>query len=557
MKRQILFLACLIFGLALIGWAWLLPSYFRAVDSQVLAQAGEDTPSLVTEGLRLVNLEKIGPAKMLLLVAQRVDLPVKETLDQAVTAYGAAHPEVLPLGKSDPLLGQLLQLDATGQPEGSQPIFDLLLPQEIRARTLGVLQNSRRPGVQEILKTRSLTNTVEFPPALSSSGQPLEAAILLTALLFQGDHVAPSLRDAVDAVAAAANRGQDVRPLEVFYLDLLSLGKRLNWAQLTDFLARVGDLATLSNLAKVLRERETELPVLFSAVHLSDSPASLARYVLRFGDSSIDDLRFSLMKGKGAVRELLERQKPIHHARLRETVLLSVPISPVFTPFVKITRRAPVLSLVFKCDLLLIGAFLLGLAMNYVAPVPPGEEPQQKRLISTPQMVFALCFLGMAVLLTEPFLLQAHPKTRSPLRWQFPMVGGGVRQTMTKQAKPMIDQYSLLTLLAFVIIQAAIYSFCRHKLAEIARQAIPSKLKLRLLENEEHLFDAGLYIGFVGTVLSFIFVSLGVVKPSLMAAYSSTCFGIIFVSILKIFHVRPLRRRLIMQGEMEAEIQVA
>ena len=61
----------------------------------------------------------------------------------------------------------------------------------------------------------------------------------------------------------------------------------------------------------------------------------------------------------------------------------------------------------------------------------------------------------------------------------------------------------------------------------------------------------------MGTVLSFIFVSLGVVKPSLMAAYSSTCFGIIFVSILKIFHVRPLRRRLIMQGEMEAEIQVA
>ena len=409
-----------------------------------------------------------------------------------------------------------------------------------------------------MLKTRSLTNTVEFPPALSSSGQPLETAIILTALLFHGDHIAPSFRNVVDAMAAAANRGQDVRPLEMFLLDLLSLGKRLDWVQLLDLLARVEGPATLGNLAKLVREREAELPVLYSAIHLSGSPASLARYVLRFGDASIHDLRFSLMKGKGALSELLERQTPIHHARLRETVLLSVPISPAFTPFVKISRRAPVLSLVFKYDLLLIGAFLLGLAMKYVAPVSPEEIPQQKRLISTPQVVFALCFLGMAVLVTEPSLLQANPKTRSPLRWQFPMAGGGVRQTMTKQAKPMIiDHYSLLTLLAFVVIQAAIYAFSRFKLTEIARQSIPSKLKLRLLENEEHLFDAGLYIGFVGTVLSFIFVSLGIVKPSLMAAYSSTCFGIIFVSILKIFHVRPLRRRLIMQGEMEGEIQIA
>ena len=151
----------------------------------------------------------------------------------------------------------------------------------------------------------------------------------------------------------------------------------------------------------------------------------------------MDDLRFTLIKGKGAVRELLERQKPIHPAHLRESVLRSMPISPAFTPFVKIARGAPMLSLVFKYDLLLIGAFLLGLAMKYVAPVSPEETPQQKRLISTPQMVFALCFLGMAMLVTEPLLLQDNPKTRSPLRWQFPMVSGGVRQTMTKQAKPM------------------------------------------------------------------------------------------------------------------------
>jgi hypothetical protein len=71
------------------------------------------------------------------------------------------------------------------------------------------------------------------------------------------------------------------------------------------------------------------------------------------------------------------------------------------------------------------------------------------------------------------------------------------------------------------------------------------------LENEEHLFDAGLYLGFVGTIIALILMSIGIVKPSLMAGYSSTSFGIIFVSILKIFHVRPLRRKLILESETQ------
>ena len=122
----------------------------------------------------------------------------------------------------------------------------------------------------------------------------------------------------------------------------------------------------------------------------------------------------------------------------------------------------------------------------------------------------------------------------------------------------MIDKYAYVALLTFLVLQAVIYVSCRMKLAEIRRQVLPSKIKLRLLENEEHLFDAGLYFGFVGTVLSLILVSIGITKFSLMAAYSSTSFGIIFVSILKIFSVRPYRRRLILDAETaERELQPA
>jgi hypothetical protein len=110
----------------------------------------------------------------------------------------------------------------------------------------------------------------------------------------------------------------------------------------------------------------------------------------------------------------------------------------------------------------------------------------------------------------------------------------------------------LLTLLVFFVLQALIYVSCLVKLAEIRRQQVPPRIKLKLLENEDHLFDAGLYLGFVGTIISLIVFSLGLVKFSLMAAYSSTSFGIIFVVIFKIFHLRPARRKLLLEAELAA-----
>ena len=112
----------------------------------------------------------------------------------------------------------------------------------------------------------------------------------------------------------------------------------------------------------------------------------------------------------------------------------------------------------------------------------------------------------------------------------------------------MKDQLSLASLAIFFVIQAIIYIWCLTKLAEIRRQSLAPRMKLKLLENEDNLFDMGLYVGFVGSVISLIVMSIGLQHLSMMA-YSSTAFGIIFVSVLKIFHVRPLRRKLILESE--------
>jgi hypothetical protein len=104
----------------------------------------------------------------------------------------------------------------------------------------------------------------------------------------------------------------------------------------------------------------------------------------------------------------------------------------------------------------------------------------------------------------------------------------------------------------FFVLQGLLYLSSIVKLAEIRRQRVGSRVKLRLLENEDHLFDAGLYLGFLGTIIAFILSSVSQKHSfDLMVAYSSTSFGILFVSVFKIFHLRPTRRKLVMESETE------
>jgi hypothetical protein len=165
--------------------------------------------------------------------------------------------------------------------------------------------------------------------------------------------------------------------------------------------------------------------------------------------------------------------------------------------------------------------------------------------------VTAVGFLLISVIFLEPFLAQQSQAVTLPaLRLQLPKIGTAALATVTNKPQPLMDQLTYLALALFLVIQAIIYILCLIKLAEIRRQPISSQLKLRLLENEENLFDAGLYCGLGGTVGSLVFLALGVIKPSLMAAYSSTLFGILFVGVLKICHVRPMRRKLILDSEI-------
>ena len=52
-----------------------------------------------------------------------------------------------------------------------------------------------------------------------------------------------------------------------------------------------------------------------------------------------------------------------------------------------------------------------------------------------------------------------------------------------------------------------------------------------------------------GTATALVLQVLGVIQPNLLAAYSSNLFGIVCVALIKIRHVRPFKRQLILAGQ--------
>jgi hypothetical protein len=558
MNRVAWFIICTVVGLELIAWGLLVPAHIQAVDAKVLELAGARSPSLTAEGLSLVNLEKTGPARILLDVAQQTDTPGHEKLAASVKTFEQAQPRLRVWGGAAPYLERVFEKHASITNLQSQAIVDLLVSQEARDTLMEALRHSRRPGVLEILRTRQLTNTVLFPPATSPSGQPLDAAIATTALLFQQDHFTTPLQNSIQALASTANHGGAVQPLEEVYLDVLALGKRLNWVQLVDLVKLVPDSHVLQEVATLAREKENHLPVLYAAIHLSESPHLVAQYVDSYPATGMKDLTFALGSGSAAVHELLERRQPIHYPKVRERLVAFAPVRMVYAPLARVVVTHPFWGFVVKYGLCLLGVLLSARAATYLSPVLVEEIVYSRPFLTGPQVAIGLCLLFIILFFTESWVTRATPAIEFPMQVKFPMASAALRATIPHQVRAMTDNLATMSLLIFFVLQATIYIFCRMKLAEIRRQTMPSKLKLRLLENEDNLFDAGLYFGFVGTVFSLILVSLGIVKFSLMAAYSSTAFGIIFVSILKIFSVRPYRRRLILDSEVaEREAQPA
>jgi hypothetical protein len=537
---------CLVSGALLLSCALLVPAHFRAVDAAAVEGAGQvrsGGTTLIGEGLTFLSVEKVGPAQMLLRVAQSESVPKSEMLARGVAQFAQDNPSLVALGGASPLLEKT---DLAPNAKAPQPIAEILARRAAREKALALLQQSRRPGVQQILKNRELKNTVHFPSAMTSSGQAFDAAILTAGLLYQGDYFTPSFRDAFEGLAMMANRGSSSESLELVYLDLLSLGKRLDWVSLTELTKQINDLGTLRELADAMRSNEEASANIYAATILSGNASGVAKYLAKFSETGLNDLNFALRNGRGAVELLVKEQQRVYYGGVRGKIVSYDPFGAYFYAMVPAAAAAHGATLLLKYLLLFSAAFCLARATGFATSVL-GIQIGTRLAADT---VFALAITFVIAIAAEPFLGLPSQAAQFPIQIKIPVLGAAGSELQPLVQKNM-KNLSLASLITFFAIQAIIYIWCLSRLARIRRESVPATMKLRLIENEDLLFDAGLYVGFVGSVISLILMSLGVGKISMMA-YASTAFGIIFVSVLKIFHVRPLRRRLILESEAQS-----
>jgi hypothetical protein len=539
-------LALIFGGLVLLLGAWALPVNLKSISPALLREAGQDTPSLSDYGRQLVDSEKPGPAALVLAAAEAVGDPRTPALATALAAFSARQPEFVAWGGWDPFLDPLFNLkENTGRTE-STPVLTFFIAERARESLRRYLSNSRSLGVQAVLQTHKVTGMMHFIPAGQAGGQPLDAVILLTALLYQGEHLSPPLQREVKRLADEAVQTGRLGDLEYFYLDLLALGKRLNWIQLCELLRLTASTRTVSEYAHLAQVAADQLPLLYSAALFTGSADSVARYLLTYGKTGAADLRFALGYREGAVRQLLSRQVPVNHG-------WTAPVD--FAGGFALLH--PRLTLIAKYLGYFLGAFLIlrGVDRWLLLPFRRAAAAPEARVLPRMQSgVMALLLAFVFIIVTEPFLLRAAPLSEYRFRLVIPVLANTATPTVSPSTSPpsTMATSTVVSIGVFALLQVVVYLICLLKISEIDRQNVPLSLKLRLMENEENLFDSGLYVGMMGTATALVLQVLGVIDQNLLAAYSSNLFGLICVAFVKIRHVRGYKRRLILAAQAAA-----
>ena len=537
-RRSSLALAFLwiVLGLAVAAPAWLLPVNIGALPPALLRAAGDGTASVSRLGQQLLDTEQLGPATLVLNTARAVDDRGAPDLAARLQQERERQPELVPWGAWDPFLDPLFNLRENRGRTESTPILSFFITRDAREALARYLTNSRSQGVLAVLATREIDRTQHFVPARRAGGQPLDAVILLTALLYQGEHFSPSLQRELRSLAETARSRGELGAIETFYLDLLSWGRRLDWAELTELMRRVENTKSVGEFAHLGRRAPDDLALIYTAALFSESADQVAGYLLRFGRAGLEDLKLALSFGRGAVQQLLLRQVPVN----REA-------GPALGAFATFSLQYPRVLLAAKYLGFLVGAFLLFRGLDRVVTARTAATG----LPHLSSGVLAVLVAALVVLATEPFLLRAAPVSEFSLTFAVPVLAdvndpSSLTPTPTTFA---MDSKTLISIAFFAALQVIVYLVCLLKIGEINRSDLPALVKLRLMENEENLFDGGLYVGIAGTAAALVLQVLGVIEPNLLAAYSSNLFGITCVALIKIRHVRPFKKKLILESQ--------
>jgi len=479
----------------------------------------------------LLNSEHLGAGLRLAQLAQSMDLPGgADTVTSAHTILSSRR-DLAWLGTRDSRLEQVLATSGlafeknVGTPP---PILTLLLREPVRLRLRQSLKVNPSPGVQAILQTLDLRPLPPLLPAGQPGGQPLEAVALLTAHLLDTSAFSPALASELKTATYAANEERSLQPLQPALLSLLSLARRFDYDSLRELVGNTQTLAALAWLAGEVRS-PAEPGDLLLAASLWAGPADRLTHLPTSAQKPWAVISSCLAAGRGSVELLVQRRCPV----------FTNPIPPplALVPWLLLWER-PLLFL--RAGLLLLGSWLLVRALwEILHPASPDGPGPWRPVPVLAQAVFLALLLGA---MPEPSV--TRPKPMPTYRLSLALPGSSVK--INSRPRFSMEPTNIITLVIFLTIQIAVYRICVRRIRQIETGPGDSSLKLRLLENEDNLFDSGLYVGIGGTAIALVLQVLGVIQPSLLAAYSSNLFGITCVAVIKIFHVRACKQRLLL-----------
>lgn len=545
MLRRFASLIGILLALAMVVGGLLIPAQFRAVAPEVLEQAAETGQSVTERAALFLRRGQTGPAAELLKAARELGTDVGNQAGRLDTLL-SEHPGYAYSGGPSPYFDAFVQTlprlpDAQRR---SVPLAELLAFSDNRTRLAAFLDQSQDPTVAALLETRTLTGWRRLFPVDSSGGAALDIAALATALLVQSEAFDEESLLSLDNAARAALGGDadGLLTLERTFLSVLAGAGRYNWQALEAWVEAAPSLNVLARITPWLRDTEQQA-ILYAAVLLSQQPGEIAVFLESFPEKGAVDLARGVASGSTGLGLLLDNARPVFE---RPAWLAWLPQTPVelsaFTFTYPVWARAAVLVLWLLAGMLL-AVSLKGLLWGQT-------RVHERTLIEVSQdITLAGCLLLGLIVASEPGLLSQPVTEPGKLFLEFEIGPQNATMEDTSMDISGIDQITLLVLLIFFVVQLIIYTGCLVKLGQVKRAPASAEVRLKLLENEDNLFDTGLYVGLSGTVISLLMLAMGVVQASLVAAYASTLFGIIFVATLKILHVRPLRRKLILEAD--------
>ncbi|MCD8482928.1 MAG: hypothetical protein LR015_09860 [Verrucomicrobia bacterium] len=286
------------------------PVHFRSVSILVLESAGSGTLQVEDRVDDWLEVGSIGLAQV---VWQA--LPERAPTEDAQLRYRQIvrqHPQYAVSGGPSPHFEALMRI---WEPvTDSRPVLQLMLPRPRREGALSFLEQSPNVRVQGLLGVRELAGWQHFMPVFTSSGHPLDAVILTTAMLEQSGAWRTDLSRQWHSLSQAALSG-DTRAqfrLEQMLKANVAIGTRARWAEMAALVQLVPDADTLIDLSLLIAARPDQFAQLAAGLLMTPDPAGLIAYLLDNGDPGWQALPYALRFGQGSLAHLTQLNQPLY-----------------------------------------------------------------------------------------------------------------------------------------------------------------------------------------------------------------------------------------------------